>query len=185
MLRALALFTVLAVMAPAGPSLAARVKTRSTMRTPRSGPPTGIRARIKGFFFGRRGQAKPLRGSQTEAAQVELDRWMSVLVAREPTRTRSPLDYKLSNFRPRSGPKAHNRGDSVKAIGARALWVDAEVALVRTDTGPDIFLPTRGLDDAARQRLAAGARITIDVVYHGTGGVVASNPRFDAPARGD
>ena len=141
-------------------------------------PPPRVKSRALGLF-GRRGQKTGAGNAERETGRVEHDSWMTVMLTREPTRTRSPFDYKLSNFRPRSGPDAHNRGDSVKGIGARALWVDAEVALVRTDTGPDIFLPTRELDAASRDRLASGGKIVVDVVYHPTGGVVATRPRLD------
>lgn len=147
---------------------------------PSAGKPPAPRVKSRAMgLFGRRGQKKSAGAAERETGRAEHDSWMSVMLTREPTRTRSPFDYKLSNFRPRSGPDAHNRGDSVKGIGARALWVDAEVALVRTDTGPDIFLPTRELDVAARERLESGSKVVVDVVYHATGGVVATNPRFD------
>jgi hypothetical protein len=52
---------------------------------------------------------------------------------------------------------------------------------VRTAAGPEIFLPTAGMDAAARDRLTSGRPFTVDVKAHGGGGVVAANPRFDAP----
>ena len=177
MLRIVAIVAVLAVLAPAGYALAARAKVRAAGRPPRSGPPTGLGARIKSAFFGRKAKKQQAQGADPRAtAGAEAGRWMELAMRREPTRTRSPMEWRLSNFRPRSRPGG---GNSVVGVGARAVWVEGDVALIRTDPGPDIFLPTGTLDAAGRARLVDGARLKVDVVLHATGGVVATNPRFD------
>ena len=169
MLRALAVVVVLLALAPAGVVEASRVKP---------GPPRiGLRARLKRVFLGRRAARQHAPASDPRGtARADHDRWLGLALQREPTRTRSPFEWRLANFRPRTRPGG---GTSVKGVGARVLWVEADVALIRTDPGPDIFLPTRQLDAAARAKVVAGRKVVVDVVHHPTGGVVADNPRFD------
>ena len=175
--RALAILVVVAlvVLAPARAVEASRVRVKTT--PPKVGSQLGWKARLKRAFLGRK--AKKQQGSSSDprgTARAEAGRWMELALRFEPGLTRSPMDWKLSNFRPRSRPRG---GTSVVGVGARAVWVEGDVALIRTDPGPDIFLPTRTLDAAARARLVSGAKLKVDVVLHATGGVVATNPRFD------
>lgn len=117
------------------------------------------------------------RSEQKRSARAQQGRWTLLATRFDPTLTRSPFAFKLSQFRPAA--ERRRKSPIVRGVRARTLWVHKEVALVRTASGPEIFLPTAGMDGAARDRLVSGRDVVVDVKQHPGGGVVAANPRFE------
>ena len=105
--------------------------------------------------------------------RAEHGRWVEIAARHDPSLARSPFRFKLSQFKGRGGVR---RG-RVDGEAARVRWVDGEVALVATASGPEIFLGTADLDPDVARLVRPGARIVVEVERHPAGGVMAVNPR--------
>ena len=89
--------------------------------------------------------------------------------------TRSPFRVPLKKLRGQPGLRRDI--DRVQGEAATVLWVEADVAMVRTASGPAIFLGLEHLPRTVADSVRPDQALVVDVVRHPGGGVIAVNPR--------